>query len=206
MTEPKKSAYNTPIPSPLSGYVCGQEERRFRVFALIFATPLLLGFDIFLWFSCFNSQSLGSFICTVVFTCFLIIMVIINVKIRAVDDLWFAIQDSHILNQSNHNSISIDLDTAATIYCTKETREFAYGKSTQNKVFYLFSDHPFSAEHIYGEGLFFLKHLHQHNILIVPETPQTTVWLVQKFGNTTIPKYPRVACLLSARRTGDGSV
>ena len=179
----------------MSGYVYGQAEHSFRIFALIFATPLLLIFDIVLWYHYFKSGLLGLLIFTVLYTFFLIGIFLINLKIRLVDNLQFAIYHNRIINQSKAKLIFLDLDATVTVYCTKETREFAYGKSTQNKVFYLFSDHPFSAEHIDGEGMFFLNRLHQHNILIIPENAQTNAWLAQNYRNITIPDCPRVACL-----------
>ena len=179
----------------MSGYVYGQEEHSFRIFALIFAPPALLIFDIVLWFQYFKSNLPGLLIFAALFTCFFIGLIFVNLKIRSVDNLQFAIYDNRMINQSKTKLIFLDLDATLTLYCTKETREFAYGKSTQNKVFYLFSDHPFSAEHIDGEGMFFLNRLHQHNILIIPENAQTNAWLAQKYGNITIPDCPRVACL-----------
>lgn len=84
----------------ISGYVYGQAEHGFRIFALIFATLLLIIFDIVLWYHYFKSNLSGLLIFAVLFACFLIGLIFINLKIRLVDNLQFTIHDNRIINQS----------------------------------------------------------------------------------------------------------
>lgn len=178
----------------LTGYVLTDAERAAQKYIAPFGIGLMAIFACILWIEAVKS---GGSVIHYLFACCLsaptIFLVINSFRMRSIVELTFCIDAKTVSNFSKGKKTS--LHHFQTQFITVLTRDFAYGKATVTKKFYLFSPHPIAPQYIRGQGLSVLKRLSDQNIIIIPQNQSTEAWVIDKLHLASVPDYPVVACL-----------
>lgn len=172
----------------INGYVLTDSERTARKVAKFVGIPMLLLILIFLFRDTIKNDNsvLLEFCLWLIIDVFSIIS-FYNYQI--IDDMQFFITDDKLINASkakNKNSIVL----SDQFYVTTLSLEFGYGKSTQIRVFYLFSHQIFSINDLRGSGLRTLKYLTRNGIVIIPKNKEADEWIQNELKIGSIPEFP----------------
>lgn len=172
----------------INGYVLTDSERTARKVAKFIGIPMLLLILIFLFSDTIKNDNSVLF----EFCLWLIIDVFSIISFysyQIIDDMQFFITDDKLINASkakNENSIVL----SDQFYVTTLSLEFGYGKSTQIRVFYLFSYQSFSINDLRGSGLRTLKYLTRNGIVIIPKNKEADEWIQNELKIGSIPEFP----------------
>ena len=183
----------------LDGHICTKEERMIRCYGVPFGFIVMLVFACVLWMEATrNIGSLLHWLFAGGWSAFVASLIVIFCRSSDIAGMQFYINEFEIGNICAKRNTRIEL--SENVYFTMYTCDFAYGKATVSRSFYLFSLKPFEDDYIKGEGLFVIKQLNKCGVIVIPRNKETDAWIVSVFKIPEFPSYPKIG------RTGDGSV
>ena len=190
----------------LSGYLFESNIRFASKCAPWFGFPIIGLFGVLLWvetIKCFFSLPL--LLLAFLWSCLCVWLVWSYNYTRKIDSIKYSCIQNKVINQLQDGKRTVYLDN--TVFAALLKAEFAYGKSTQNKEFYIISNSPISLCTIGDKhGLFLFKKLYQQGIVAIPKSTSTQAWLLEALNIIQISEYPRITCRTRGHRTGDGSL
>ena len=173
-----------------NGYILTDAERGARQFTKVIGMPILVLLLIF-----FVSKTLKNWDNIVMWGVsslwfIIVIYAIFNFRgYQIFDNMNFYVADNIITNTGNAKTENL-IALSNQFHITTLSVEFGYGKSTQIRVFYLFSYQSFSIDDIRGSGLHTLKYLTQNKIVIIPKNKETDEWIQNELRIGNIPEFP----------------
>ena len=181
----------------IQGYICTKEEQILRKYFAPIGLAAMLTFACILFDQAVKYNSSAHWLFAIVWFMFVVCLIARSYSCRIVDNMQFCVKSNIIENTSSRKD-SVILDLSAKIYTTRITHEFAYGKATQERSFYLFSSKPFVLDNL-KNGLYAFKKLHKEGILIIPCNGETDMWYTSIIGTSIVPSYPNVACVIGGQ-------
>lgn len=190
--------------SAISGYLC-PDERTLRRYLIPVGGVIMICFGGVLWVEAFrNIDSLLHWLLAVGWSLLVAFLLVRSPSV--IDNMQFSVEPGRVTN-SCPSSGEVVLEVSRGLFVTTATVEFAYGKATTNKAFYLFSSKHFESDSVVvGGGLSALERLHKRGIVIVPKNKDTEAWIEAEM-KIKVPVFPAYVLLDSKiREQGDGSL
>jgi len=178
----------------LSGYLFDSNIRFASKYAPWFGFPFIGLFGVLLWVETIkHSFSLPHLLLAFLWSCMCVWSAWSCIYMHKVDSIEYSCIQNKVINQLQDSKHTVYLDK--TVFAALLKVEFAYGKSTQNKEFYIVSNFPISSYAIGDkQGLFLFKKLYEQGIVVIPKNTFTQVWLFEALGIKQISEYPRITC------------
>jgi len=182
-----------------SGWLLTLDERAYAKYGTPFALCSLSLFALFLWWEVMKSEAMFLLIVAIPLTGFLLVSAVNAFRTRGMAYMQYSCEKSMVQNYCRDKTNRVDCSSVTFI--TVVERDFAIGKATITKCFYVFSNVPFSSKTIRGNGLFMFKRLWQGSVVFIPVNDQTKNWIQQTFGTIKVAAYPRISCLNAISKT-----
>lgn len=178
----------------ITGYICTDEERVLIKYVATFGLIVLVLFDCILWVQVFNNKSsLAHWLCAAGWSGFVAYLVVLHFRCRIVRQTQFRVTPGGIIMNIYNPNNAVVLDVHDGIYITLVSFEFAYGKASKRKTFYLYSATPYTSDLENGGGLYALERIIRKGILIVPQDKEVDAWIASELKISNVPRYPAVA-------------
>lgn len=184
----------------LSGYLFENKVRLSNKYFPWLGFPFIGLFGVFLWVEAIkHALSLPHLLLSSLWSCFCVWLVWSYSYTHKIASLEYSCMQNKVINQLQDSKHTVYLDN--TVFTALLKVEFAYGKSTQNKEFYIISNFPISSRAIGDkQGLFLFKKLYQQELVVIPKNTSTQIWLLEALGIKQISEYPRI----TISNTGNG--
>ncbi len=189
-----------------NSYVLTKEEHIIRRYIVpFFGFPMLLLFSLYLWIFAFkHPENVGHWGFASGWFLFVIALMVYFYTHRTIDEMQYHIGE-HSISNTTPLKKDLKLNLFDQLYITLVSVEFAYGKATIMRKFYLFSPQPFSNDDFKGSGgLITLEHFHKLGIIIFPTNERVDKWLNTELKINDIPEFPHSVIYNTENQFGNG--